>query len=349
MGAEVVTGDVTDQAAVEGAVDGVQVVYHLAGRLFAPGVQPGAYKRVHVDGTAVLLGCCARARKVTRFVHCSTTGVLGATGHRPAPEDAPIRPGNAYEATKAESEQLVRIACSNGFPAVIARPGLVYGPGDLHLVPFFASVLRRRFRPIGRNPVWLHPIYIDDLTEALLTCGWSERALGECFNLAGRQPVTLAELARAVGLAGGVRPTSGFIPLYVARTAAKVGDLLPPGLRATAPLTTSRLDFLTHSRVYDVTKAARVLGFTAATDLADGMAKTFAWYGSNGYLPRSASSERLPLPVTSMSTGPSTCGKNARKRTWPATVTASRCPHDQLISDNHSYTRISEIQVAIRI
>jgi nucleoside-diphosphate-sugar epimerase len=51
-----------------------------------------------------------------------------------------------------------------------------------------------------------------------------------------------------------------------------------------AALTTSRLDFLTHSRVYDVTKAAQVLGFKATTGLAEGIAETMAWYRSNGYL-----------------------------------------------------------------
>ena len=81
-------------------------------------------------------------------------------------------------------------------PAVIARPGLVYGPGDLHLLAFFRSVLRRRFRPIGRRKVWLHPIYIDDMTEALVRCGRHAAAVGECFHLAGREPVPLADWRR---------------------------------------------------------------------------------------------------------------------------------------------------------
>jgi nucleoside-diphosphate-sugar epimerase len=66
---------------------------------------------------------------------------------------------------------------------------------------------------------------------------------------------------------------------------AVLGDQLPPKLRRSAPLTRSRLDFLTHSRVYDVTKARQLLGFAAATDLPTGTARTMSWYRQQGLLP----------------------------------------------------------------
>lgn len=277
-GADVVIGDVTDERAVATALDRAEVVYHLAGRLFDPSVPAEEYHRTHVDGTRMLV---AHAGGVTRFVHCSTTGVIGTTGDVAADERAPYRPTNAYEATKAEAEDAVR---TSGLPAVIARPGLVYGPGDLHLLSFFRAVLRHRFRPIGRRPVWLHPIYIDDMSEALLRCGRHPSALGECFNLAGSEPVSLAGLADAIAAAGGTRRPRGHIPLPAAHALAAVADRLPPNLKRAAPLTTSRLDFLTHSRVYDVSKAQRVLGFAAATDLSTGTARSMAWYRDHGYL-----------------------------------------------------------------
>jgi nucleoside-diphosphate-sugar epimerase len=283
-GAEVVLGDITDRTAVAAAADGATVVYHLAGRLFAPGIPATEYYRTHVGGTELLLACCQEESTLRRFVHCSTTGVLGVTGDQPADETAPCRPTNAYEATKAEAELAVRERARDGFPAVIARPGLVYGPGDLHLLPFFRAVLRRQFRPIGRRTVWLHPIYIDDMVEALVRCGERIGAVGECFHLAGREPVPLAGLADAIARAGGTRMSRGYIPLPAAQALAVVGDRLPPNLRRSAPLTRGRLDFLTHSRIYDVTKARRLLGFAAATDLPAGAVHSVAWYREQGYL-----------------------------------------------------------------
>jgi nucleoside-diphosphate-sugar epimerase len=133
--------------------------------------------------------------------------------------------------------------------------------------------------------VWLHPIYIDDLVDGLICCGTREAALGECFHLAGPEPVPLAGLAEAIALAGGTRCPSGHIPLPAARAIAALGDRLPPALRCSAPLTRSRLEFLTHSRVYDVSKAQHLLDFAAPTDLRTGTARSMAWYREQRHLP----------------------------------------------------------------
>lgn len=284
LGAEVITGDITSQAATRAAVDGARTVYHLAGPLLVPGVPAEEYHRAHALGTRRVLDSCALAPSLGRLVYCSTTGVLGVTGGHQAGEDEPFQPTNDYERAKAEAEAEVRRRMGNGLPVVIARPGLVYGPGDIHLLSFFQAVQRRLFLPIGRRPAWLHPIYIDDMTEALVRCGSQDAALGECFHFAGASPVQVSELARVIADALGSKPLPGYVPLPVARTAAAIGDMLPPGLRQRAPLTTSRLAFLTNSRMYDVGKARRVLGFAAPTDLRSGVARSVAWYRSHGYL-----------------------------------------------------------------
>lgn len=285
LGAEPVVGEITDHRALRVALRGAERVYHLAGRLLVPGVPTREYHRTHVEGTRTLLACCREQPGLERFVHVSTTGVLGATGDQPADENTPYAPTNAYEHTKMEAELLVHEALQQDFPAVLVRPGLVYGPGDLHLLGFFQAIQRGLFRPIGNRPVWLHPIYIADMTEALLRCGEHPQAIGECFHIAGPQPVTVATLAATIAAALGRRPPRGTIPLSAARAVAAVGEMLPSRLKRFLPLTRSRVDFLTHNRVYDVTKAQRLLDFAAATDLPVGIARTVTWYRQQGYLP----------------------------------------------------------------
>jgi len=292
MGAEIVPGDINDQPAVSRAADGAQVVYHLAGPLLVPGIPAEEYGRTHVAGTKLLLDCCEQQPGLERIVHCSTTGVLGVTGDRPAAEESLFRPTNAYEWAKAAAEAAVRARWGPGFPAVIVRPGLVYGPGDIHLLPFFQSILRHRFRPIGRREAWLHPIYIDDMTEALVRCGRRRAAIGECFHIAGRKPVAISDLARQIAEAEGTRLPPGRIPVAAAWAVAALGDRLPAALRQRLPLTRSRFEFLTHSRMYDVSKAERLLGFAAPTDLPTGLARTVAWYRQSGYLPQPATASR---------------------------------------------------------
>ena len=295
QGVEMIEGEVTDRRALTKAMQGVEVVYHLAGRLFVQGIPVEEYYRTHVEGTRSLLECCDKG-SLKRLVHCSTTGVLGVTGNQPADEETQPAPTNVYEATKWEAEQLVRAAIECGLPAAIVRPGLVYGPGDLHLLGFFQSIRRGLFRPIGERPVWLHPVYVSDLAEALWRCAQDPHAIGECFHIAGREPVTMATLAATIATSLGVDPPHGTIPMPAARALAAAGDMLPAGLKRLAPLTSSRLEFLTNSRVYDVHKAQQLLGFVAQTDLSAGIARTVDWYRYQRYLPgasRLASLEKV--------------------------------------------------------
>jgi nucleoside-diphosphate-sugar epimerase len=283
-GAELVMGDITDGRGLQVALKDIEVVFHLAGKLFIPGVPKEDYYHVHVEGTRRLLASSQEQGRLKRFIHISTTGVLGVTGDNPVDENAPCSPTNAYEDSKWKAELLVSDAIQKGFPAVIVRPGLVYGPGDLHLLGFFRTIQRRQFRPIGKKPVWLHPVFINDMSEALICCSNHPQAIGECFHIAGKDPATILELSSVIAIGLGKPLPAGTIPLEIAQLVAMLGDLLPAELKARAPLTKSRLEFLTHSRVYDVTKAERLLGYCARTDLPAGIEQTIAWYRQQGCL-----------------------------------------------------------------
>ncbi|HEY6543121.1 MAG TPA: NAD-dependent epimerase/dehydratase family protein, partial [Ktedonobacteraceae bacterium] len=145
----IVVGDITDTARVQQAVDGATIIYHLAGRLYHPSTPAELYRETHVVGTRTLLQACLGQTQVQRIVHVSTTGVHGVTGETPTAEDAPFAPTNPYEATKLEGELLaLRAYQEQGLPVTVARPGLVYGPGDLHLLGFFSAIKKRLFRVI---------------------------------------------------------------------------------------------------------------------------------------------------------------------------------------------------------
>ena len=281
----IITGEITDATEVERAVDGASIIYHLVGRLYHPSVPTELYRQTHVEGTRILLAACKGQSQLKRIVHCSTTGVHGATGTTPAAEDAPFAPTNPYEATKLEAELLALQAYKeDGLPVSVARPGLVYGPGDLHLLGFFASIKKGLFRVIDGGKALLHPIYIDDMTTAFLLCAEKPEALGRSYNIAGERPVTIRELAEAIARAQGKTLPGGSIPLWLANLASDIFAIMPGMQGERAPLTRSRVAFLTHSRVYDISRARSELGFAPAVDLEEGMKRTAAWYRKHGYL-----------------------------------------------------------------
>jgi nucleoside-diphosphate-sugar epimerase len=282
-GAEAVETELNDTGAVERALDGATGLYHLAGQLMRPGTRDEDYARVHVEATRSVLAACARAPALRAVVHCSTTGVLGPTGSQPACEDAPPRPSNVYERTKAEGERLaLAMAEQHGLPLNVARPALVYGPGDRHLAGWFRSIRAGYYRVVGEGQNLLHPIYVDDLVDGMLRC--ADAPARRAYHLVGERPVPIGEMAEAIARAVGRRLPRGRIPRGVALALATLLEALPLVDRARLPLTRSRVAFMTESRAYCGCRARRELGFEPRVDLATGLGRTVEWYRAEGIL-----------------------------------------------------------------
>jgi len=277
LGAESMVGDLLDPAAIERAAAGATSVFHLAGRLYAPAVPAQEYQRLHVDATVALLEACA-GNRLESFVLCSTTGIHGPTGPAPAREDDPGHPRNAYETTKADAERAAIVVASRAaLPLIIARPGLVYGPGDRHLLGWFRSIRAGYYRVIGDGENKLHPIFIDDTVRALRLCAAARQAAGRAYHLVGSRAVTMRELSDAIGAAVGRAVPRTHLPPWLAYAAGAALEMLPVPRRV-LPLTRSRVRFMLQNREYDGTRARDELGFIPSVNLAVGLSRAVAWY-----------------------------------------------------------------------
>src|SRR5262245_2554026 len=282
-GAGPIVGDLLGSAVVGRAAAGVGSVFHVAGRLFAPGEPANEYERLHVGATTRLFEAAAAQGDLNLFLLCSTTGVHGATGPRPAREDDPGNPGNPYELTKVQAEKAAAdIARRSGLRLVIARPGLVYGPGDRHLLGWFRSIQAGYYRVIGSGTHHLHPIYIDDLVHGVLLAAEAGPTC-RAYHLVGTEPVTMRDLSEAIAGALGRKLSSVHLPVTLAYAAGAALEVLPVPRRI-LPLTRSRVRFMTQNRAYDGSRARDELGFTPTVGLNEGLARTVAWYRDSGWL-----------------------------------------------------------------
>lgn len=134
MGVEEYLGDVCDFEEVMKASDGIDAIYHLAGRVIRSGDALGDMYTLHIKGTRNVIELVERL-KISRALYLSTSGVVGVH-EKPilATEKSDyawslIRTLPYYE-SKAYAEQEVLRACERGLPFVIARPSLLIGPGD---------------------------------------------------------------------------------------------------------------------------------------------------------------------------------------------------------------------------
>jgi nucleoside-diphosphate-sugar epimerase len=283
-GIGVVPGDLLDAQSLKGATAGVDVVYHTAAMYREAGQPSSAYVAVNIGGTRHVLEA-ARAAGVRRVVHCSTAGVHGHVERPPANEDAPLAPGDQYQRTKLDAEQLVReFGTLHNLDVVVARPVGIYGPGDMRFLKMFRGIARGYFPMLGPGKVFYHVTYVDDVVEGLRRCGETDAAAGRTYIFAGPEYTTLADLVATIARELNVRPPRLRFPIWPVWLAGALCEAVCVPLRLEPPLYRRRVDFYRKSRAFDTTRARRELGWEPVVDLETGIRRTIAWYREHGLL-----------------------------------------------------------------
>ena len=243
---EVVHADVLDVARLRALVDewSPAAVVHLANLPLAwvAASEPALAERAILGATGSVLH--ALDERPVRLVYVSSSMVYGTFDREPMPEEAPLRPANAYGRLKLAAERAVRASRPN---AVVVRPSAVYGPGDAD-----GRILQRLVDAaqgagtveVDDPETALDFTWVGDLAAGLAAAASVPGAAGETFNLTRGVARTLAEAAAIAGVA-----------LRVRRPAE-------PHVRRGA---------------LDVTRARNVLGYRPTVDLEDGLPALADW------------------------------------------------------------------------
>lgn len=282
QGAEIAIGSVTDQEAVQKAVEGARVVYHLAAAQHEANVADQHFWDVNVKGTRNVLEASLKAG-VSRFVHGSTIGVYGAAMDGELNEETPLQPDNIYGVTKREGESLA-LSYADRLPVVVIRISETYGPGDRRLLKLFRAIQKGAFFMIGRGDNKHQLIYVDDLVEGLRMAANSGQAVGNVFVLAGKEILTTEQMVSDIAAAFGVPRRRLRAPLWPFLLAAVILETVLRPVGVQPPLHRRRMDFFRKSFFFSRDKTVNVLGFEPATDFGDGAAQTARWYQEHGYL-----------------------------------------------------------------
>ena len=284
LGAEIVTGDVRDPEVTRKAVEGVDTVYHLAAVFRRAGVPDSEYRTVHVDATRQLIEQSAAAG-VERFVHCSTVGVHGDVGSAPLAEDGPFRPGDIYQETKLEGEQMaVQTANRVGVPLTVVRPGPIYGPRERRFLKMIGGVAAGRFVLVGDGTPRLQMVYIDDLVEGIRLAGESAAAEGRTYILAGGEAPTLNDLVHEIADVAHVQPPRWHLPVWPVWLAGALCEAICVPLRIETPIFRRRVKFFTSSRWFDISRARSEIGFAPRMPLREGLSRTLQSYRQLGWV-----------------------------------------------------------------
>ncbi len=280
----VVAGDLLDAAAIGELVAGAEAVVHVAAVYRTAGHPDSYYREINVAGTEMLFDAAAR-EGVGRFVHTSTVGVHGDIDKPPADETAPLRPGDIYQLTKAEAEQVVlRAGGHRGVPVVVVRPGAIYGPGERRLLKLFRAIARRRYAVVGSGKPFYHPVFIDDLVDGYVLALARPEAVGEAFIVAGPAYASQDELAAMIARHTGGSVLPFHVPAWPLQAAGAVVEAMCVPLGLEPPIHRRRVEFWVKSRAFSIAKARRLLGYAPQVGLDEGIRRTAESYRAAGWL-----------------------------------------------------------------
>jgi nucleoside-diphosphate-sugar epimerase len=276
---EVLVGDVTDQAAVQSALQDVDAIVHMAALLHIVNPPPELrekYEHVNIVGTATIVEAAIRAG-VKRVVLFSTIAVYGASGGCVLNEMSPTRPDTFYAQTKHTAEQIVlnaRGADSQPLGTVL-RLGAVYGSrikGNYERL--IHALARNRFIPIGRGLNRRTLVYDEDVGRAAALAVSHPVAAGRIFNVTDGSFHTLNEIIEWCCSALGRDPPRLLLPIGPTRALIRVIEKGSHAIGLTSPVTLAIIDKYTEDIAVDGSLIQKELGFVPRYDLKTGWEET---------------------------------------------------------------------------
>ncbi len=279
LGIQTIRGDLTDAAAVAAAVDGVDIVFHVAAKAGVWGPY-NDYHAPNVIGTQNVIQAC-RDFRVPRLVFTSSPSVVfSGANENQITESAPYpkRYLAHYPKTKAIAEKLVLAANSPELATVALRPHLIWGPGDPHLVPRILARARiGRLSMIGNRKNLVDSTYIDNAASAHLLAADhlspTAPCAGKAYFISNDEPVPMADLIRRILDAAGIYPVVPTLNSHIAYAAGTAMEITHKLLRLKhEPLLTRFVARqLSTAHWFDLSAARRDLNYLPTVSLDEGM------------------------------------------------------------------------------
>jgi len=200
---EVVAGDVTDSESVMRAVEGTEIVFHLAALIAIPYsyVAPYSYVKTNVEGTLNVLQA-ARKHECERVLHTSTSEVYGTAQYVPIDEKHPLQGQSPYSASKIGADKMAEaFHLSFKLPVVTIRPFNTFGPrqSTRAIIPTVINQL------LGGNAIKLgnlHPTrdlnYVSNTVDGFIKGATAPSAVGNTINLGSGREISISNLVSLI-------------------------------------------------------------------------------------------------------------------------------------------------------
>lgn len=198
---EVIPGDIRDAYGVKRALQGIDVVFHLAALIAIPYsyYYPESYFDTNVKGTLNVLQA-ARELGTGKIIHTSTSEVYGTAQRVPIAETHPLHAQSPYAASKTGADQMaLAYYCAFGTPVAIIRPFNTYGPRQSNraVIPTIITQIAQGVRKIKLGS--LTPTrdfnYVTDTVNGFIAVAETPATIGEVINIGSNFEVSIKDTA----------------------------------------------------------------------------------------------------------------------------------------------------------
>ncbi len=282
---ETVVGDLRDQASLQNALQGCDLLYHVAAdyRLWAK--NPEELYQSNVEGTRNILDA-AKIAKVRRTVYTSTVGVIGIPHDgSPGDENTPVSEidmiGN-YKHSKFQAEQVAVDYARNGMDIVIVNPSTPVGENDVKPTPTgkiivdFLNGKLPAFVDTGLNLVDVH-----DVAEGMRLAAM-KGVSGQRYIL-GNKNISLKEMLTMLSNISGQKPPSIRIPYSVAWMTVGIENIIYDRLLGKEPPHSfEAVKMAKHKMYFSSDRARNELNFPCSP-IETALERAVRWFRENGY------------------------------------------------------------------
>lgn len=286
-GAQPVHGDILDPPGLTAAMEGCDVVYHVAGLNGFCLPDPSELVRMNVTGTVNVVRA-AGAAGVRRVVYTSSAATIGEADGTIGREDSPHRGSflSHYEHSKWHAErEALATAADAGVELVSVNPASVQGPGRTRgTAKLLLGYLNGTLKTVIDSRMSI--VDVADCAEAHLRAETAGVA-GERYLISGAT-LTVREAIAVMAEIAGIEGVPRILPAPVAMATATVIGAIGRVRRRRMPFCREMMRTLLHGHAYDGTRATRELGLSYAP-IEDTLRRTLVWYRKNGFITR-------PLP-----------------------------------------------------
>jgi dihydroflavonol-4-reductase len=286
LNAEIVVGDMRDEASMRAALRGVRYLLHVAAdyRLWAP--DPSEIERSNLEGTEATMRAALK-EGVERIVYTSSVATLKVTSSgQSADETSPLKAEQAigvYKRSKVLAERAVeRMIAEDGLPAVIVNPSTPIGPRDVKPTPTGRIIVEAA---LGKIPAFvdtgLNLVHVDDVAAGHLLA-LERGTIGERYILGGENLPLQAMLADIAALTGRKAPTLA-LPRWPLYPLAMGAEAVAKITKREPFITVDGLKMSKNKMYFTSAKAQCELGYRARP-YREGLADALEWFRQAGYL-----------------------------------------------------------------